>query len=378
MSSHYTQNQAVYALSKEVWYKAKVLKVLETSSGTEYRIHYAGFRASDDETVPPSSLMEINAENEVIYTESRKRATSRKSEQSKPEDTPKIERKSKVNIIKNDEQENSEIDTPPPANQKASRSVRNLESNAISFIFPKNLQTQLQVDLKTMADDNSVHTLPATVTVSDILEAYNEETSRKKEFFINDIFTYFNGLVDRILLTPDEAICYKIWFDYIHLRSLGEPVGFSEEQPKSRKEKRKRIEDSPEDFEPKGPHFDPKINVDGNIIDPHLPIQILKDITSPADIFGGVHLLRLIEKLPSVLRTIKTGKDAIDFAGLEKELTLFLDFLDQNKESVLDPLYTKISAMNVDSKKGRRAMKTILQLNTSQYDPSIPLFPPKS
>ena len=61
----------------------------------------------------------------------------------------------------------------------------------------------------------------------------------------------------------------------------------------------------------------------------HVREQALADGTTPASVYGGEHLLRLLIRLPELLPTAQMPGD--EQAGLEARLAAFVEFLAQNK-----------------------------------------------
>ncbi len=59
-----------------------------------------------------------------------------------------------------------------------------------------------------------------------------------------------------------------------------------------------------------------------------MPDQVLAGGSTPASLYGGEHLLRLLIRLPDLLPTAQMSGD--EQAGLEARLAAFVAFLRQN------------------------------------------------
>ena len=59
-----------------------------------------------------------------------------------------------------------------------------------------------------------------------------------------------------------------------------------------------------------------------------MPEQALLDGSTPASLYGGEHLLRLLMRLPDLLPTAQMSGD--EQAGLEARLSAFVAFLKQH------------------------------------------------
>ncbi|KAA6345925.1 MAG: hypothetical protein EZS28_052127, partial [Streblomastix strix] len=66
----YHAGERVWALSKEVYYKAQVVDIATVQGGRKYKVKYQGFSARYNEFLPGQSLMKINKSNNDIARES--------------------------------------------------------------------------------------------------------------------------------------------------------------------------------------------------------------------------------------------------------------------------------------------------------------------
>ncbi|KAK2964278.1 putative MRG domain containing protein [Blattamonas nauphoetae] len=331
MPSTFTLHQEVYAIIGEIYYQAKIIQIINKSDEQHYLVHYLGYPPSSDDVLQADSLVEISEDSTEKYHASRAHLTKQKISP-KQKCKPSNEDLSENSPNHQDDSSSSAEESPiRPQFRKENKNIIYSDPNqhiSFSVCFPDSLRDILSNDLKVINESGQVHTIPSAVSITEILEAFNEHTFQKKEHFLNDLFTYFNGLITQLLLTPEERVSYQPWFDYVHLRSNGCHLLLNDDPEREHPGRRSRVISEPkEETEPPPTDIIPQFEIDGVSVELNIRVPVHKDITSPADLFGGVHLLRLISKLPLILKSSVQMKDEQFCFRLEQEVDDLLWFV---------------------------------------------------
>ncbi|KAH9458020.1 hypothetical protein Pst134EB_010323 [Puccinia striiformis f. sp. tritici] len=304
----FSENERVLCYHGPLLYEAKVLKVKESATeeprevgkGSQYWVHYKGWKQKWDEWVNESRLLKLNEENLRLQRDlnetQRVKDVPDNHHQNSNHNTHKLVKKE----LKNNE---SRPSTNPEKGKKSEgRGTKRSRDTAgepeegspkqtITIMIPEALKLQLVDDWEAVTRKNQVVSLPRTPTVKKLLEEYEEYT-------INEPITTTPQSKN---LIKEVNAGLKVYFD----RSLGHSLLYRNERQQ---------------------FIDIRKKLKGKL---------------PSEIYGAEHLLRLIVNLPEMISHTKMEPEIIGI--VQEHIAKILEWLVTEQSRVIQSPYIETS-----------------------------------
>ncbi|KAF2460638.1 MRG-domain-containing protein [Lineolata rhizophorae] len=281
---YYAKDEKVLCFHVDLLYEAKVLdtKPIDTGdkkNGWQYKVHYKGWKKTWDDWVPQDRMRKLTEENKELAASLRREMEALRAK-GPPHSTKKAARDA-ANSARASEDRHSSVTTAPARGQKRNRDYDIEREDAynsrpsVRIFIPDRLKALLVDDWENITKHLQLVQLPSATPASRILDEYLAQEKQKRragsadedllEEVVQGLKEYFNRSLGRILLYRFERE------QYLQLYT--------------------RMESGTDDLAGK----------------------------TPADIYGGEHLLRLLVSMPELVA--QTNMDHQAVGRLREELS---------------------------------------------------------